>query len=195
MAEKLNAAVIEKMIPNFKKNFKKEKYSWTVLRNVVVKFRISERKIQYFNWYRRNERIEGRILINAIPRHVHEEVRRLVFETWFSPFHFHGCAANEGTNAARATPRWAGVKLPPRCGWQERWERKVERRERTGARKNIQTRDRDETTKKKTKKTSSYFSRSAGDEPTTFSKRLFSAHSKVEGFLGERYQEESRPIR
>lgn len=49
MAEKLNAAVIEKMIPNFKKNFKKEKYSWTVLRNVVVKFRISERKIQYFN--------------------------------------------------------------------------------------------------------------------------------------------------
>lgn len=144
MAEKLNAAVIEKMIPNFKKNFKKKKYSWTVLRNVVVKFRISERKIQYFNWYRRNERIEGRILINAIPRHVHEEVRRLVFETWFSPFHFHGCAANEGTNAARATPRWAGVKLPPRCGWQERWERKVERRERTGARKNIQTRDREE---------------------------------------------------
>lgn len=27
---------------------------------------------------------------------VQREIRRLVFETWFSPFHFHGCAANAG---------------------------------------------------------------------------------------------------
>lgn len=38
-------------------------------------------------------------------------------------------------------------------------------------------------------------SRSAEDDPTAFSKRLFSARSKVEGFLAEWYQEERRPIR
>jgi len=27
---------------------------------------------------------------------VQREIWRLVFETWFSPFHFHGCAANAG---------------------------------------------------------------------------------------------------
>lgn len=71
-----------------------DKFNASSQRSLSESFCIDRRRNYKTNIYFARER-QWFILI-FISTFVQREIRRLVFETWFSPFHFHGCAANAG---------------------------------------------------------------------------------------------------